>query len=164
MRVAAVFLAFLVASASSYAAGRYVITSTRQIKPSVVRALHGASGPGGPAGPPGPPGPAGATGPPGERGEAGPSVVAKPHEIFGNEALLTQSEPEDFSFAECPEGESAISGGGVTSAGAAITGTYANTGDSGWIASAVRLPSASGTASVTASVLCSRSGVAVAPG
>jgi hypothetical protein len=73
----------------AYAAGRYVITSTRQISPKVLKSLKGAdgkngamgpagatgaAGPGGPAGPQGPggpQGPAGATGPAGTNGTNG---------------------------------------------------------------------------------------------
>jgi hypothetical protein len=73
----------------AYAAGRYVITSTKQISPKVLKSLKGANGkngvngtngaPGaqGPAGPAGPQGPAGAAGTAGvgtegKKGETGP--------------------------------------------------------------------------------------------
>ncbi len=50
-------------------AAKYVITSTKQIKPSVVKALKGKKGPAGPAGAQGPAGPAG---PKGDTGAQGP--------------------------------------------------------------------------------------------
>jgi hypothetical protein len=67
----------------AYAAKKYLITSTKQISPSVLKALKGASGKPGPAGPAGPagaagvgtPGPAGSQGPAGAggaKGETGP--------------------------------------------------------------------------------------------
>jgi hypothetical protein len=55
-------------SGGALAANHYLITSTKQINPSVLKKLTGkagATGPGGPAGPSGPQGPGGAPGAPG---------------------------------------------------------------------------------------------------
>ncbi|HWY19534.1 MAG TPA: hypothetical protein VNY27_12600 [Solirubrobacteraceae bacterium] len=75
----AVTLALVFAmSGGAYAAGKYLITSTKQIKPSVLKQLQGkagasgAQGPAGAAGPAGPTGAGGAQGPQGPVGGAGP--------------------------------------------------------------------------------------------
>jgi hypothetical protein len=75
-RNAIAWLALFVALAgTSFAATRYTLSSTEQIKPSVLKALHGArgaKGPTGPAGPQGNEGPAGVPGREGPMGAAGP--------------------------------------------------------------------------------------------
>jgi hypothetical protein len=67
-------------SGGAYAAGKYVITSTKQISPKVLKSLvgkagkagaNGAPGPAGPAGPQGAQGPAGPAGAAGAKGETG---------------------------------------------------------------------------------------------
>ncbi len=61
-------------SGGAYAASKYVISSTKQISPKVLKTLQGktgASGQAGPAGPGGPAGPVGPTGPTGGKGEKG---------------------------------------------------------------------------------------------
>jgi len=55
----------------AYAASKYLITSTKQISPKVLKALKGASGKAGANGAQGPAGPAGATGPGGPQGPGG---------------------------------------------------------------------------------------------
>ena len=83
--VAATVAVVFAMSGGAYAANKYVISSTKQIKPSVLKQLTGKGGPGGwrggggPAGrgggggPAAPPGPAGPTGPAGPKGETGAS-------------------------------------------------------------------------------------------
>jgi hypothetical protein len=55
----------------AYAAKKYLITSTKQISPSVLKSLKGKTGPAGPDGPAGAAG-AGVAGAPGSQGPAGP--------------------------------------------------------------------------------------------
>jgi hypothetical protein len=55
----------------AYAAKKYLITSTKQISPKVLKSLKGARGKAGAAGPAGPAGPVGPAGPPGGPGAKG---------------------------------------------------------------------------------------------
>ncbi len=104
------------------AAQRYLITSTRQIKPSVLAVLHGArgttgaQGPGGPQGIAGPQGAAGAQGPQGAqgaRGEAGPTNLSSITIIRAPDIKVLPGK-EGTSVATCPAGMLVVSGGGYT--------------------------------------------------
>lgn len=69
--VGALVVALFVAAGGAAAAGHFVITSTSQIKPSVIQALRGKQGLRGLTGAPGAPGLQGVQGPPGSPGPAG---------------------------------------------------------------------------------------------
>jgi hypothetical protein len=69
--VVAVIALVLAMSGGAYAASRYVITSTKQISPKVLKALKGSAGAAGAQGPAGPAGPAGSAGPQGAAGAKG---------------------------------------------------------------------------------------------
>lgn len=77
VNIVAVIALVFVMTGGAYAAKKYLITSTSQIKPSVLKSLQGKAGaagktgPAGPAGPAGPQGPAGKEGSPGKEGGAG---------------------------------------------------------------------------------------------
>ncbi len=75
--VAATLALVFAMSGGAYAASKYVITSTKQISPKVLKTLkatNGKNGANGPAGTQGAPGAQGATGPQGPQGPPGASV------------------------------------------------------------------------------------------
>ncbi len=95
--VALTLMLVFVMSGGAYAASKFVITSTKQIKPSVLKQLKGNNGAPGPAGATGPAGPQGAPGAKGENGASG-----------GNGTNGTSAEATAFSGAKAP-----CSAGGV---------------------------------------------------
>jgi hypothetical protein len=77
--VAATLALVLAMSGGALAASRYLLNSTRQINPKVLRQLRGRTGPRGslgPEGPEGPLGPQGQRGPEGKQGPEGVSVLS----------------------------------------------------------------------------------------
>jgi hypothetical protein len=77
--VIAIVASIMAMSGGAYAAGRYLITSTKQISPKVLKALRGdtgASGTHGLEGKPGPEGPEGKAGAEGKTGANGQSVTS----------------------------------------------------------------------------------------
>jgi len=69
--VTATLALFFAMTGGALAAKHYLINSTKQINPKVLKALHGRTGKTGPQGPAGPHGPAGAQGTVGPTGPAG---------------------------------------------------------------------------------------------
>jgi hypothetical protein len=74
--VAATLALVFAMTGGALAAGHYLITSTRQISPKVLKKLHGARGPRGYGGKLGPIGPQGVAGPRGARGARGETGLA----------------------------------------------------------------------------------------
>ncbi len=129
--VIAVLVLFFALGGTAVATTHYLLTSTSQIKPSVLKKLEGnagpqgsqgpvgaqgAAGPQGPAGaqgPSGPLGPKGETGPKGEPGSAG--TLSPLTTVESNEAgYVYNSEIGTYvavAVAECPAGQKAVSGG-----------------------------------------------------
>jgi hypothetical protein len=92
---------FFALAGTGLAASRYLITSTSQIKPSVLKDLRGNKGP---AGAPGAAGAAGAAGPQGTIDTSNLSVVDGP-------ATSISPDTTGTSVAVCPSGDTALSGG-----------------------------------------------------
>ena len=82
-------------------ASHFLITSTSQIRPSVLKKLRGGTGPAGPTGPAGVTGVTGATGPTGTTGPAGPSGSAGKEGPSGKEGARG---PEGKEGKEGPSG------------------------------------------------------------
>jgi len=119
---------FFALGGTAIAAQHYLITSTSQIKPSVLTKLKGKIGPAGaqgPAGPAGAQGPAGLQGPAGTQGQPGPSNLSKLTEVLGpenrvpayNEVGPGGETGVEASVATCPTGERIVSGGSNSFAG-----------------------------------------------
>lgn len=112
--IASLALVFAMAG-GAYAAGRYVITSTKQIKPSVLAQLKGKAGSAGANGAQGPAGPQGAVGAAGGKGETGGTGPEGKEGKAGKEGK------------EGPEG-SPWTDGGTLPEGATLKGEWTVTG------------------------------------
>jgi Collagen triple helix repeat (20 copies) len=109
-------------SGGAYAAGRYLITSTKQIRPSVLKQMQGKAGASGAQGPAGSQGPAGAQGSQGTAGLAGAKGEAGPKGEPGKPG--TKGEPGQTGFTETlPSGKTETGGWGFTASaeGLALT-------------------------------------------
>ncbi|MHB8532257.1 MAG: hypothetical protein ACYDC2_06025 [Solirubrobacteraceae bacterium] len=96
--VAATLALVLAMSGAALAAHHYLITSTKQISPGVLKKLHGARGARGITGfigPIGPQGPVGEAGPRGGRGPTGPDGFSALSNLPGGE-----TESGDFAFTQ----------------------------------------------------------------
>lgn len=117
---------FVALGGTAVAAKHYLITSTHQIKPSVLRALRGNAGPKGVRGPQGAPGTPGASG---TQGLAGPSNLSPLTTVLhGGEASAGQIAQVT---AFCPTGSHAVSGGGE-SGSARLEVSEMASGNEGW--------------------------------
>lgn len=142
---------FFALGGSALAAHHYLITSTGQIKPSVLSKLKGHAGPAGTQG---------AQGAPGAQGPAGPSSLSTLAIVHG-ESKSIPSETVGSSVAVCPVGSHAISGGGYTGL-ANVADSEMSSDHQGWILVVVNETVIS--THLEAIVYCAQTGQAVAAG
>ncbi|MFI4985162.1 MAG: hypothetical protein ACHQAV_04140 [Solirubrobacterales bacterium] len=149
---------FFALGGSALATSHYLITSTSQIKPSVLKKLKGSAGLAGPAGAQGPAGGTGVQGPAGAQGPAGPSNLSGLAVVNG---ATVEVEPGKVggALAFCPAGSRAVSGGGNGSI-AGIADSQTSTGREGWFIIIVNETVI--TLKINAQVLCAGAGQAVA--
>lgn len=130
-------LALLLAmSGGAYAAGKFVITSTKQISPKVLKQLKGKAGPAGPAGTVGPAGAAGPTGKegavgkegtPGVNGKEGPNGVSVTSKTLAQGAANCKEGGSEFTAAE--NKKSYACNGSPWTAGGTLPSGKTETGD-----------------------------------
>jgi hypothetical protein len=110
--IAATLALVFAMSGGAYAASRVLITSTNQIKPSVLKQLKGKTGPNGAQGPAGASGPqgavgaTGATGLPGATGATGPAGAAGATGATGKEGPAGKEGSPWTAGGTLPSGES----------------------------------------------------------
>lgn len=96
---------FVALGGTSMAASHYIITSTKQIKPSVLKKLHGERGARGPAGASGSAGSTGPIGPRGEKGEKGEAGSEGKRGERGAEGKAGVAGPQGIQGPSGGEGE-----------------------------------------------------------
>ena len=114
-------VATLAVATTASADGTFVVTSLKQIKPSVRATLEGDRGPRGPRGSMGPMGPTGPDGQPGGTGPAGPpggTGPAGPPGMSGYQVVRSELRPGSgsganlaYAVATCPSGKKPVGGG-----------------------------------------------------
>ena len=154
--IASIALFFSLAG-TGLAASKYLITSTKQIKPSVLKSLKGAEGPRGLQGPQGAAGANGANGAPGAAGTFSTAGVVT---VFGNNALpsTVPATSTAQSVATCPAGDVVIGGGYSWGAGTAPAGVVIQTsnasGTTAWAVSVANTTGSSVAVQLAAEAIC----------
>ena len=146
-------LALFVASAgTSIAASHYLITSTKQIKPSVLKQLKGARGPAGPSATPAAalPGQKGDTGATGATGPAGPKGDTGANGIDGTVGPIGLQGPKGDTGLTGPTGAKGDTGATGAPGATGAQGPQGSKGDTG-AAGATGSPGAKGDTGATGS-------------
>src|SRR5436305_4762019 len=173
---------FLALGGTAVAAHHYLITSTSQIKPSVLKSLKGNQGPQGVQGIQGTQGslgPQGQTGRQGVQGIQGPQGPGGPPGPIGPPGTTTLSALTTFegaagvyvfnaefgeyiaaSLASCAPGERVVSGGSGYEVAPEVALSFKNKAGTGWIYGGFK---ATATGSVFALAYCAKTGAAVTP-
>lgn len=149
---------FLALGGTAVAARHYLITSTRQIKPAVLKALHGTRGPSGPAGPSGAAGSPGPPGVQGPKGEAGPGNLSALTTVRALDLKVSPGK-EASSVATCPAGMHAV-GGGEYSGFAIRNGAELSEDHQSWIVLVTNLSGVE--TNLEAIAYCAKAGQAIA--
>ena len=131
--VVATFALVFAMSGGALAAGHYLLTSTGQVSPKVLKALKGKSGP---AGAPGPQGAQGAQGPKGEAGAPGARGETGAKGETGATGAAGVTGARQRAGATGAPGGPALTGspwtaGGTLPSGQSETGTWASSGPAG---------------------------------
>lgn len=149
--IALTALVIATSTGSAFAARHYLITSTKQIKPGVLKSLRGDAGPQGSQGP---------SGPVGQTGPAGPSNLSG-LTINAGEKVPIPANKVATSIATCPTGSHVVSGGGSAIDPDGMDVSQMSEDHLSWFVIATNLSSTAGE-TVQAYAYCSGAGDAVA--
>ncbi len=119
VNVVATFVLVFAMTGGAYAAKKYLITSTKQISPSVLKSLQGKAGAAGPAGT------AGTAGAQGPAGPAGPQGTAGAAGTKGETGVAGKGGATGPTGATGPQGSPWVAGG-VLPSGKTETGVWGN--------------------------------------
>lgn len=134
--VVALFALVFAMTGGAYAAKKYLITSTKQISPNVLKSLRGKAGTNGPVGAAGPAGPGGPQGPAGAKGDTGAAGAAGTPGINGTNG----TDGTSVTNTALAEGNAHCAKGGAEFKVGTGASTYACNGQNGQTGFTATLP------------------------